>query len=65
MIEIKPTKNWLQFTVPNPDKNHKDLYSASIYAWGEIMKRITDSYMDKSKGLATIAPVLNLKFRQG
>ena len=65
MIEIKPTKNWLQFQVPNPDKNHKDLYSATIYAWGEVMNHITDSYMNKTKGISTIAPTLNLNFRQG
>ena len=63
MIEIKPTKHWLQFQVPNPEKNHKDLYSATIYAWGEVMKHVTDSYMSKSKGLATIAPVMNLNLR--
>jgi hypothetical protein len=63
MIEIKPTKHWLQFQVPNPEKNHKDLYSATIYAWGEVMKHVTDSYMNRSKGLATIAPVMNLNFK--
>lgn len=65
MIETKPTKHWLQFAVPNPEKNHKDLFSATIYAWGEIKDLIVDSYKQKGSDLATIAPVMNLKFRQG
>jgi hypothetical protein len=64
MIEIKPTKHWLQFSVPNPEKNHKDLFSATVYGWGEVMKFISDSYMNKKKGIATIAPTLNLNFRR-
>lgn len=64
MIEIKPTKHWLQFSVPNPEKNHKDLFSATVYGWGEVMKFISDSYMNKKKGIATIAPTLNLNFRK-
>jgi hypothetical protein len=63
MIETKPTKHWLQFAVPNPENNHKDLYSATIYAWGEVMKVITDHLKPKKKHRATIAPTMNLKLR--
>ncbi len=61
MIQTKPTKNWVKFEVPNSDKNKKDLYSATIYAWGEVMKLVYDQQKRPRAKIATIAPTMNLK----
>ena len=64
MIKIKPTKNWLSFTTPNPDTDLKDLYSSTIYGWGEIMKLIHESDIPSASPAATIAPTFTLKKRE-
>jgi len=63
MIKIKPTKNWLNFTTPNPDVDLKDMYSSTVYGWGEIMKLIHESDIPKQSPAATIAPVITVKRR--
>ena len=62
MIQVKPTKNWTNFSVPNPDKNLKDLYSAMIYGWGEISRIIHVGDISKKKReKATIAPTFKMR----
>jgi len=64
MIKIKPTKNWLNFTTPNPEQDLKDLYSSTIYGWGEIMQLIHDEDISRSSVASTIAPTFTLKMRR-
>jgi len=63
MIKIKPTKNWLSFTTPNPDVDLKDIYSSIVYGWGEIMKLVHESDIQPPSPAATIAPVITVKRR--
>ena len=64
MIQTKPTKNWVSFTTPNPERDMKDLYSATIYGWGEVMKLIHDKHIKPKSRAVNIAPTMNLKFRR-
>ena len=64
MIQIKPTKNWLNFSTPNPDTDLKDLYSAVVYGWGEIMKLVHESDIPKKSIASGLAPVLTLRTRK-
>jgi hypothetical protein len=64
MIQTKPTKNWVRFETPNPEKDKKDLYSATIYAWGEVMQLIQDAYNKPKSKIAKIAPTMNIDIRR-
>ena len=62
MIQTEPTRNWLRFVTPNPDLYYKDLFSATVYAWGEAMKFLVEE--NKPKPIpASIAPTFNLKLK--
>jgi hypothetical protein len=66
MIQIKPTKNWLNFSTPDPDKDLKDMYSATIYGWGEIMKLIHEEDLPKPTEPSNLAPTITInRFRNG
>jgi hypothetical protein len=62
MIQTEPTRNWLRFVTPNPDLYYKDLFSATVYAWGEAMKFLVEE--NKPKPIpSSIAPTFNLKLK--
>lgn len=64
MIKTKPTKNWQHFYTENPKKYHKDLYSATIYAYGEVLNMDHALPEKKPVSISTIAPILDFKLRK-
>lgn len=61
MIKTKPTANWLKFYVESPKNNKKDLYSSTIYAWGEVINFVyQESIPEEDIELATIAPTFSM-----